>query len=65
VSGADPDRVSDADGCSPETKGRTLEEIKEIFDGEALQTAEAVRTGGIEAITDRKETVKHLEAVQV
>jgi hypothetical protein len=63
VSGANPS----ADQCSrrsPETKGRTLEEIKEIFDGEALQTAEAVREGGIEAITDRKGDVKHLEAAR-
>ena len=31
---------------SPETRNRTLEEIKEIFDGEPLHTAEVIREGG-------------------
>ena len=29
----------------PETKGRTLEEIKEVFDGEALHTTQAANKG--------------------
>ncbi|RSH90688.1 hypothetical protein EHS25_001293 [Saitozyma podzolica] len=46
----------------PETKGRTLEEIKEIFDGEELHTTEELRKQVVDGV-DKAGDAKHLEGV--